>query len=120
MLWLISTLVLLSQCKMEVPAPPDHVPVTSQFTKQLYDNGCAICHGPDGRGDTPMGRALDPRPQNLADPEWQKRTSDADIKNIIRRGGEAVGKSAAMPGNDLSEEELNALLKFIRLLKPVQ
>lgn len=34
--------------------------------KKLFQQHCASCHGPEGRGDGPAAAALDPRPVNLA------------------------------------------------------
>ncbi len=34
--------------------------------EKLYNQYCASCHGPKGRGDGPAGAALNPRPADLA------------------------------------------------------
>ena len=33
----------------------------------LFNIQCETCHGPQGHGDGPIGEALDPKPQNLAE-----------------------------------------------------
>ena len=33
-------------------------PVHAQEGKALYEESCARCHGSDGQGDTPIGRAM--------------------------------------------------------------
>ncbi|MFO0610718.1 MAG: c-type cytochrome [Polyangiales bacterium] len=72
---------------------------------QIFNGRCAVCHGATGVGDGPGAAALTPRPRNFHDPAWQAATTDAQIETIIRQGGAAVGKSAAMPPNpDLADK----------------
>lgn len=41
---------------------------TSREGRTLYgENGCASCHGHEGRGDGPVGATLDPRPRDFHD-----------------------------------------------------
>ena len=112
--FLVCALVLCSQCKMpQAPSVPE-MEVTPTLTRTMYDKGCAMCHGPDGKGETSMGKALDPRPRNLANPEWQRATTDDRIKQVILKGGEVNGLSAAMPANDLTSAQVAGLVKLIR------
>ena len=71
---------------------------------------CAMCHGPDGAGQTTMGKNLKLRDLRSAD--VQKQT-DADLVKWITDG---KGKMPAYKGK-LSAEEINALVAFIRTLK---
>jgi len=87
---------------------------------QIYNGRCAVCHGATGVGDGPGAAALNPRPRNFRDPAWQTATTDAQIETIIRQGGAAVGKSAAMPPNpDLNDKPavVAALRAHIRSLR---
>jgi mono/diheme cytochrome c family protein len=82
---------------------------------RVYAERCAMCHGSAGRGDGLAGRALEPRPRDYADPAWQAAISDEEIRATIRRGGEAMGRSAAMPAHpDLSDREIRDLVAYIR------
>lgn len=83
--------------------------------KQLFDTRCAVCHGPEGRGDGPGGIALDPKPRNYHNPAWQDSVSDKEIETAILYGGAAVGRSPAMIANpDLgSKPEVVAALREI-------
>ena len=38
--------------------------------KKLYATNCAMCHGPEGKGDGPAGQGLNPRPRNLVEGKW--------------------------------------------------
>src|SRR5262249_13143559 len=81
----------------------------------IYAERCSSCHGDAGRGDGLAGRGLEPRPRNFADPDWQTRTSDDRIRLVIRGGGPAAGLSSLMaPHGDLSDEQLDALVAYIR------
>src|SRR5581483_1276562 len=68
---------------------------------------CAMCHGPDGAGNTPMGQRLKIR--DLRSPDVQKQ-SDADLTVIITNG------KSPMPayGKSLSAAEIRDLVAFIR------
>ena len=70
---------------------------------------CAMCHGADGAGKTPMGAKLSIA--NLASPELQKKTDAALIESISK------GKNK-MPefGSKLSAAEITQVKNFIRAL----
>jgi mono/diheme cytochrome c family protein len=87
---------------------------------QIFNSRCVTCHGPEGRGDGPGSTALDPKPRNFQDPQWQDSVSDDHIAKIIQYGGAAVGKAPMMPGNpDLMSkpEVVAALVKHVRSLR---
>lgn len=86
--------------------------------KAKYDLFCATCHGPTGQGDGPGGAALNPKPRNYTDKEWQKSTKDADIFKVIKEGGAAVGKSPLMAawGAALSDDDINNIVAYVRQL----
>jgi cytochrome c6 len=76
----------------------------------VYKAKCASCHGPDGKGETAIGKSMKLR--SLAAADVQK-TSDADLTKIISDG---KGKMPAYKGK-LSADEIKALVAFIRTLK---
>ena len=76
----------------------------------IYKAKCAMCHGPDGAGQTPMGKNMKLRDLRSAD--VQKQT-DAELVKWIADG---KGKMPAYKGK-LSADEINALVAFIRTLK---
>jgi cytochrome c6 len=76
----------------------------------IFKAKCAMCHGPDGSGQTAMGKSLKIRPLGSAD--VQKQT-DAELINIVTNG---KGKMLAYKGK-LSADEIKAAVGFIRTLK---
>jgi mono/diheme cytochrome c family protein len=75
-----------------------------------YKAKCAACHGPDGKGDTSMGKMMKIRDLGSADVQSQ---SDADLTNIITNG---KGKMPKYDGK-LTADQINGLVKYIRTLK---
>ena len=76
----------------------------------LFKARCAMCHGPDGSGLTPVGKSLKVR--NLRSADVQKQ-SDAELAKIISNG---KGKMPAMKAN-LSDADIRTLVAHIRTFK---
>jgi mono/diheme cytochrome c family protein len=88
-------------------------------TKQLFDFYCAQCHGTGGKGDGPNVTDDFPvNPRNFTKKEEMNKLTDADIKNVILKGGPVASKSAMMPpwGKTLSGEEVDSLVIYLREL----
>jgi cytochrome c6 len=76
----------------------------------IYKSKCAMCHGPDGAGQTTMGKNLKLRDMRSA--EVQKQT-DAELGKWIADG---KGKMPSYKGK-LTPTDIDALVGFIRTLK---
>ena len=85
-------------------------PVLAADSAATFKAKCAMCHGSDGSGNTPMGKKLAIRA--LGSPDVQKQT-DAELAAIITKGKE---KMPAYDGK-ISATEITDLVKFIRTLK---
>ena len=72
----------------------------------LFKTKCAACHGPDGTGQTPMGKKL--LVKNLGSAEVQKLT-DAEMTQVLRKG--------KMPKSKLSAEDMKLVIAYVRSLK---
>jgi cytochrome c6 len=84
------------------------VPAHSQGSgEKVYQTKCASCHGADGSGNTPAGKATKVRP--FCSEEVQKET-DAEWTEIIVKG------KNKMPSYDkkLSEGEIKDVVAYIR------
>jgi mono/diheme cytochrome c family protein len=77
---------------------------------------CATCHGEDGKANTPAGSALNPKPRNFTDKEWQKKVTDEHIAKVMKEGGAANGLSPLMApfGAMLTEDEVKGLVLKVR------
>jgi mono/diheme cytochrome c family protein len=93
--------------------------------KAAFDANCASCHGATGKGDGPVGQALNPRPRDFSVGEFKfdtdkdgKAGTDADLKNVIKSGAGAYGGSPLMaPWPTLSDADIANLISHIRSLK---
>lgn len=74
----------------------------------LFKSKCAMCHGPDGMGNTTMGQKLGIK--SYQTPDIQKQ-SDAELKNVISNG-----KGKMPPNKSLTPEQVGGLLKYVRQL----
>ena len=90
-----------------------------QIGKQVFQTYCAGCHGDTGQADGFNAYNLDPHPRDLSDPAFQKKKTNADLADAIRRGGAGVGLSALMPpwGHTLDARQVDAVVLYIRTLK---
>lgn len=77
-------------------------------------NGCAVCHGPDGRGDGQIAATLKPPPRDFRDPAAYKNgSSKAAIARTIQKGMPGT----SMPGyGHLSAEKREQIAAYIRSL----
>lgn len=87
----------------------------------VFQQTCALCHGADGTGNTPMAANFNPPPRNYTDPAWQASVTDEDIKKIILLGSKAVGKSEGMPPHEAMLKDkpdvVDGLVKIVRGFK---
>jgi mono/diheme cytochrome c family protein len=72
---------------------PNPLPETDEVLsqgQQVFLESCALCHGPDGHGDTHIGRNMDPPAMDLSSPHVQ-HWSDGELFWIIRNGIRLTG-----------------------------
>jgi len=85
-------------------------PLRAQDAPALYKSKCAACHGPDGTGNVPTGKALGVT--DLTSSDVQKQT-DAQLTDTI-----ANGKGKKMPAykSKLTDDQIKGLVGYIRAL----
>lgn len=90
--------------------------VAEQPGKQTYETYCAACHGIDGKADGPSALALNPKPRNFHDKDWQAKVDDAHIFKVIKEGGVSVGLSASMApwGAAIADDEIKNVVQYVR------
>jgi mono/diheme cytochrome c family protein len=108
--------IFLTGLGLEVRADPSTDLI--QTGRTLFETRCFVCHGRTGQGNGPAAVGLNPPPADFTKPTWQAGISDADMMRVIKDGGAALGRSAVMPPNgDLNEQQIEALIAFVRSLK---
>ena len=81
------------------------------------ENRCATCHGEAGDGNGELAGALNPRPRDFRQADWQESVSDAHIETVISRGGPSAGLSPIMAAHpDLDPGQLASLRAYVRSL----
>ncbi len=80
--------------------------------EKLFKAQCAPCHGAKGRGDGPVAAALQPKPTDLTNPEFQAGRTDEELREAITSG------KGAMPGfgKVIAPDEIDLLVAHVRSL----
>ena len=87
--------------------------------KENFAQFCAQCHGPNGAGDGPVGASLPAsmKPSNLGLGKFKYATDPEKFKELVRKGGAAVGLNSLMPPQaDLSDEAIENLYAYVKSL----
>ena len=96
--WVLTVLV----CMTASPSRADQA-----STEQLYKSKCAMCHGGDGKGQTPVGQKVGVHDFSSAE---VRKESAADLAQIIQKG---KNKMPAYEGK-LKPEEIKDLAGYVR------
>jgi cytochrome c5 len=84
--------------------------------KEVYDKQCAKCHGTDGKGQTKMGQKIGVK--DYTDPKVQAELKDEVAFKSIKEGlKDKDGKVLMKPAEDVTDEQIKALVKHIRECK---
>ena len=84
--------------------------------KVTFEQFCVPCHGAEGKGDGVAGAALNPHPADFTDPKRAALTTDEQIYNLIKEGGQAYGKSPLMVSwkATLNDQQIRDVATYIR------
>ena len=96
----LAAAVLTGMCYLGSPAKADN---TAEAT---YKAKCAMCHGPDGKGETATGKTM--KAGDFASPDVQKM-SDEDLTEAISKG---KGKMPAY--KTLTADQVKGLVAYVR------
>jgi mono/diheme cytochrome c family protein len=97
---MIAATVLAALVFLSAPAKADN---TAEAT---YKAKCAMCHGPDGKGETATGKTM--KAGDFASPDVQKM-SDADLTDAISKG-----KGKMPPYKTLTPDQVKDLVGYVR------
>ena len=82
------------------------MPMLAQDAASLYKAKCAMCHGPDGKGETTTGKAM--KVKDFASEDVRKM-SDADLSDAISKG-----KGKMPPYKTLTADQVKDLVGYVR------
>ena len=88
-------------------------PAFGEDAAALFKSKCAMCHGPNGAGDTPVAKKQNIRDLRSADVQKQ---SDADLTAMIGEGGKDKEKKPthAYAKKGMSADDIKALVAYVR------
>jgi len=90
--------------------------VSAADAKANWDSLCSKCHGEDGKGQTKMGQKLGIK--DMTDAKFQADLKDDAAAKAIKEGlKDADGKTLMKPFDTLSDDEVKALVQYVRSLK---
>lgn len=98
---MVAVAVLAAIAFLSAPAKADNA-----AAEATYKAKCAMCHGPDGKGETATGKTM--KVKDFASEEVQKM-SDADLSDAISKG---KGKMPAY--KTLTPDQVKDLVGYIR------
>ena len=83
--------------------------------KALYEQGCAKCHGADGKGATKMGQKVGCK--DYTDAKVQADLTDAKALQAIKEGLKDGDKVLMRPTEGISDEDAKGLVAYMRAFK---
>lgn len=129
LVFVASSLALAAACSSETRhngAPPNagsNPPAASAVSpavleqgKALYIKNCAACHGETGKGDGPGAGVLKPPPRDHTDKAYMSTLTDKQIADIIKMGGAIKGKPLMPSHPQFKDDQLQALVAYVRSL----
>jgi mono/diheme cytochrome c family protein len=97
----VIAVVLVTIVFLSTPATAD-----TAAAEATYKAKCAMCHGADGKGETPTGKMM--KVKDFSTEEVQKM-SDADLTALI-----TSGKGKMPPSKTLSADQVKDLVAYVR------
>jgi len=92
------------------------VSVRAADAKENWEKNCAKCHGPDGKGKTKMGEKFGIK--DYTEAKVQDAMKDEEMVKAIKEGVKEGDKPKMKAfGDTLSDEEIKALVKYVRAFK---
>ena len=103
--------------------PGADLPADAPLGQRVYAQRCAVCHGPDGRGNGPAAPSLIPRPVDFVRGQFKYKSTpgdrpptDEDLVRVVTDGLQA----SAMPyfRDLLTPAEIRAVVSCVKGLSP--
>ncbi len=99
--------------------PGSDLPANASRGAALYARHCAVCHGPDGRGNGPAAPSLIPRPRDFTTGHFKYKSTpfgelplDSDLLRTVSRGL----KASAMPyfSDVMTPDDLVEVVRYVK------
>ena len=84
-------------------------------SKETWEKTCAKCHGPDGKGETKIGKKIEVK--DFTDAKIQASFKDEDMTKAIKEGVKDGEKTRMKPAEGLTDDGIKAMVAFVRSLK---
>jgi mono/diheme cytochrome c family protein len=99
--------------------PGSDLPANAPPAARIYAQRCAVCHGPDGRGNGPAAPSLIPRPRDFTLGQFKYKSTAAGLPpsddDLIRTVTEGLNASAMPYARDLlSAAEIRLVVGYIK------
>ena len=91
--------------------------IRAEDIKESWEKDCRKCHGPDGKGDTKMGKKVEVK--DYTDPAVQAAMKDPEMIKAIKEGiKDKAGKERMKAyGETYNDEQIKALVTYVRAFK---
>ena len=89
----------------------------AQDASESWEKNCRKCHGPDGKGDTKMGKKVEVK--DYTDAAVQAAMKDDEMTKAIKEGVKDADGKERMKGyaDALTDEQVKALVTYVRAFK---
>jgi len=87
----------------------------AEDAKAIYEKQCAKCHGPDGKGETKLGKKAGVK--DYTDAKVQAEIKDEAAFKALKEGLQDGDKVKMKPAENVSDAEIKALIAHMRTFK---
>jgi len=91
------------------------VALTASDAGAIWEKTCQKCHGPDGKGNTKIGKKLEIK--DMTDAKVQAAFTDEQATKALKEGLKDGDKIRMKPGEGLTDDDIKALVAKVRALK---
>jgi cytochrome c553 len=89
--------------------------LTAADAGPIWEKTCQKCHGPDGKGDTKMGKKMEIK--DFTDAKYQASFTDEQATKAIKEGIKDGDKTKMKAAEGLTDDDIKALIAKIRAFK---
>jgi len=83
--------------------------------KETWEKTCTKCHGPDGKGDTKLGKKSEVK--DFTDGKYQESFTDDKAFKAIKEGIKDGDKTKMKPAEEVTDAQIKELVKYVRSFK---